>query len=83
MSNPPEAASYCNSIKLLILLPLRAIYFYSLYYETPCTYLKEAQDNLSLDDDKKMSTSNLGSLKRRSSTSERQAQKVTECSEHA
>ena len=39
MSNPPGAASYYNSIKLLILLPLRAIYFYSLYYETPCTYL--------------------------------------------
>ena len=37
MSNPPEAASYRNSTKLLIFLPLRAIYFYSLYYETPCT----------------------------------------------
>ena len=36
MSNPPEAASYHNSTKLLILLPLSAIYFYSLYYETPC-----------------------------------------------
>ena len=36
MSNPLEAASYRNSTKLLILLPLRAIYFYSLYYETPC-----------------------------------------------
>ena len=36
MSNPPEAASYRNSTKLLILLPLRAIYFYSLCYETPC-----------------------------------------------
>jgi hypothetical protein len=36
MSNPPEAASYHNSTKILILLPLRAIYFYSLYYETPC-----------------------------------------------
>ena len=36
MSNPPEAASYRNSTKLLILLPLRAIYFYSLHYETPC-----------------------------------------------
>jgi hypothetical protein len=31
MSNPPEAASYRNSTKLLILLPLRVIYFYSLY----------------------------------------------------
>ena len=36
MSNPPEAASYSNSTKLLILLPLRAIYFYWLHYETPC-----------------------------------------------
>ena len=38
MSNPSKAASYRNSTKLSILLPLRAIYFYSLYYETPCTY---------------------------------------------
>ena len=38
MSNPPEAASYRNSTKLSILLPLWAIYFYSLHYETPCTY---------------------------------------------
>ena len=37
MSNPPDAASYRNSTKLLILLPLRAIYFYSLHYETPCS----------------------------------------------
>ena len=36
MSNTPEAASYRNSTKLLIFLPLRAIYFYSLCYETPC-----------------------------------------------
>ena len=31
MSKPPEAASYRNSTKLLTLLPLRAIYFYSLF----------------------------------------------------
>ena len=36
MSNPPEAASYRNSTKVLTLLPLSAIYFYSLHYETPC-----------------------------------------------
>ena len=36
ISKPPEAASYRNSTKLLILLPLRAIYFYSFHYETPC-----------------------------------------------
>ena len=41
MSNPPKAASYRNSTKLLILLPLRAIYFYSLHYETPCNRLAE------------------------------------------
>ena len=34
MSNPPEATSYCNSTKILIVLPLRTIYFYSLNYET-------------------------------------------------
>ena len=39
ISNPPEAASYRNSTKLLILLPLRDIYYYSLHYETPCMYL--------------------------------------------
>ena len=37
MSNPPEAASYrINPTKLLNLLPLRAIFFYSFHYETPC-----------------------------------------------
>ena len=45
MSNPLEAASYRNSTKLLILLPLRAIYFYSLCYETPCMYLWTADEN--------------------------------------
>ena len=35
----PEAASYNNSTKLLILLPLRAIYFYSFHYETPCKWI--------------------------------------------
>ena len=36
-----EAASHCNSTKLLILLPLRVIYFYSLLYETPCISLQK------------------------------------------
>ena len=34
MPKPPEATSDSNSTKLLILLPLRAIYFYSFHYET-------------------------------------------------
>ena len=36
MSNPPEPAIHHYQIKLLVFLPLRAIYFYSLCYETPC-----------------------------------------------
>ena len=36
MVKPPEPTSHHNSKKYLILLPLRAIYFRSLYYETPC-----------------------------------------------
>ena len=39
MVKPPEPTSHYNSRKHLILLPLRAIYFRSLYYETPCTTL--------------------------------------------
>ena len=41
ISKPREAASYRNLTKLLILLPLRAIYFYSLCYETPCTMIPQ------------------------------------------
>ena len=36
MSNPPEPAMHHYQFKFLVLLPLRAIYFYSLWYETPC-----------------------------------------------
>ena len=36
ISKPPEATRHHNSIKLLILLPLRAIYFSTFQYETPC-----------------------------------------------
>ena len=36
MSNPPEPAMHHYQLKILILLPTRAIYFYSLWYETPC-----------------------------------------------
>ena len=36
MVQPPEPTSHHDSRKCLILLPLRAIYFRSLYYETPC-----------------------------------------------
>ena len=36
ISKPPEATRLHNFIKLVILLPLRAIYFRSQYYETPC-----------------------------------------------
>ena len=35
MVQPPELTSHHNSRKYLILLPLRAIYFGSFYYETP------------------------------------------------
>ena len=34
---PPEDTRYHISTKLLILLPLRAIYFSTIQYETPCT----------------------------------------------
>ena len=37
MVKPPEPTSHHNSRKYLILLPLRAIYFRSLHYETPCS----------------------------------------------
>ena len=36
MSNPPEPAMHHYQIILLILLPLRDIYFRSFHYETPC-----------------------------------------------
>ena len=39
MVKPPEPTSHHNLRKYLILLPLRAIYFRSLYYETPCIYI--------------------------------------------
>ena len=38
MAKPPEPTSHHNSRKDLILLPLRAIYFRSFYYETPCNW---------------------------------------------
>ena len=37
---PPEATRHHNSIKLLILLSLRADLLYILHYETPCIYLR-------------------------------------------
>ena len=37
MVKPPEPTSHHNSRKCLILLSLRAIYFISLHYETPCS----------------------------------------------
>ena len=36
MSKSLEGTRHHNSTKLLIFLPLRAIYFYLLHYETPC-----------------------------------------------
>ena len=36
MCNPPEATRHHNLIKLLILLPLRAIYFRTFQCEIPC-----------------------------------------------
>ena len=36
MSKPPEATRHHNSTKLLLLLHLRAIYFSTFQYETPC-----------------------------------------------
>ena len=38
MVKPPEPTIHHNSKKYLILLPLKAIYFRSLHYETPCMY---------------------------------------------
>ena len=43
ISNPPEATRHHNSIKLLILLPLRADLLYILHYETPCKTHKSQQ----------------------------------------
>ena len=37
MCNPPEATRHHNRIKLLILLPLRAIYFRTFQCEIPCS----------------------------------------------
>ena len=37
MVKPPEPTSHHNSRKCSILLPLSAIYFRLLYYETPCS----------------------------------------------
>ena len=39
ISKPPEATRNHNSIKLLILLPLRADLLYIHHYETPCMYI--------------------------------------------
>ena len=38
MVKPPEPTIHHNSKKYLILLPLRAIYFRSFHYETPCIF---------------------------------------------
>ena len=38
MYKPPEATRHHKSMKLLILLPLRADLLCTLQYETPCTY---------------------------------------------
>ena len=39
MVKPPEPTSHHNARKYLTLLPLRAIYFRSLYYEISCSFL--------------------------------------------
>ena len=41
---PPEAARHHNSIRLLVLLPLRADLLYILHYETPCIDVKKLND---------------------------------------
>ena len=41
---PPEAARHPESIKLLILVPLRANLLCTLHYETPCSILKLNQN---------------------------------------
>ena len=47
MIKPPEPTSHHNARKYLTLLPLRAIYFRSLYYETPCRFkLDQVGSNL-------------------------------------
>ena len=38
MSKPPEHTRHHDSRKLLILLPLKAIYFSTFQYETPCSW---------------------------------------------
>ena len=42
ISKPPEATRHHNSIKLLVLLPLRADLLYILHYETPCNFYIQA-----------------------------------------
>ena len=42
MSKPPKATRHHNLTKSLILLPLRAIYFSTFQYETPC--IKKSMD---------------------------------------
>ena len=37
MSTPPKATRHHNSTKLWLLLPLRALYFSTFQYETPCS----------------------------------------------
>ena len=39
MATPPEHTRHHDSRKLLILLPLRAIYFSTFQYETPCIWV--------------------------------------------
>ena len=48
MSNPPEPPMHHYQIKNLILLPLRAIYFYSLWYETPCKFVVRQDKSFAL-----------------------------------
>ena len=53
MVKPPEPTSHHNSRKYLILLPLRAIYFRSLHYETPCSSNYD-NDNTQQDQNRKL-----------------------------
>ena len=45
MVKPSETTSHHNSRKCLICLPFTAIYFRSLYYETPCSFLKTTSEH--------------------------------------
>ena len=40
MYEPLEATKYHNSLKLSILVPVKANFLYILQYDTPCTILK-------------------------------------------